>query len=54
MLLEIIHELTAIQDMSTVTIDHILPWARWVETQRMQTTILNDSKVNKEFNVKHM
>ena len=51
MLLELICKLTAITDTSAVTSDQVLLWARWVEAKRTQTAVVNNLKVNKEFNV---
>ena len=45
---EIISELTKGKNKD-VTINQVLPWARWVEVQRVQTAVLNDLKIYQEF-----
>ena len=47
---EIIWELTAIRDISTVITYQVLLLARQVEAQRIQTTVWNNLKTNKVFN----
>ena len=50
MMMEIIHELTLMVDTRSVTCEQVLAWARRVETQGVQTTMLNSFEEGKEFN----
>ena len=41
MITEIIYKLTAMEDMSIVTSEQVLPWAGGVESWRSQTVVLD-------------
>ena len=49
MMFEIIKELTKSEENKDVTSYQVLLWARQVEAQRTQTAVLNNLKVNQEF-----
>ena len=46
MLVELIHELTAIRDKGAVSSSLVLLWVRWVEAQKIQTTFLSNLQAN--------
>ena len=49
MLIEIIHALTAMKDMSIVTNEQVLAWAMWVEAQGLQIVILGSLRETHDF-----
>ena len=49
MMAEITKELTAMKNMSKVTIKYALAWAKWIEAQRSQKAMLYSLTDNKEF-----
>ena len=51
MLMEIIQELNAIRDKTTVKNEQVLEWSRQVETQRTQMTILDSLRKTKDFDM---
>ena len=50
MMVEIIKELTKSEENKDVTSNQVFIWTRQVEAHRTQTAVVNNLKVNQEFN----